>query len=418
MSKALTREDLLYILQSLFRISGQEDNAFSMLEDGLYVEDHHVDLQAHADNQNVHVDAITKEVLAGFSLSEAGLLLYNGSPVTMAVSRKDGNSIAIELDGLYVPSVAQDAADHLADDDIHVTKQDKEAWSKSLQDAKDFTRESLDNLVLYNIEVVSALPEPTNVPVDSPELLEEGESLTYTLYPSSTTLYLLANALECPEECSYIPYVYRQDQWQKIGITNETLKRFALKEDVKEAIQNTHTHENAAILGEFTESSAGDLLYKGEYIRNMGVSDKEDNAVRMVNGKLYVRDFDREIRSMQTGAAGLEKYTLYSDEISDSGLYVLADNINNYSMILVEYYYKPDDDTRQPGCAKTAVIDTDTLNYLYDKNMDYMLEYGYGVLMSNSKIRMQDNKLWVNYYHNVCIYRITGIGGRGADSDE
>ena len=62
------------------------------------------------------------------------------------------------------------------------------------------------------------------------------------------------------------------------------------------------------------------------------------------------------------------------------------------------------------------MLDTDILNYLYTKNMDYMLEYGYGILMSNSKIRMHGDKLWVDYYHNVCIYRITGI--RRGDSNE
>ena len=32
MAKALTREDLLYILQSIFRISKESENAFSVLQ--------------------------------------------------------------------------------------------------------------------------------------------------------------------------------------------------------------------------------------------------------------------------------------------------------------------------------------------------------------------------------------------------
>ena len=38
-----------------------------------------------------------------------------------------------------------------------------------------------------------------------------------------------------------------------------------------------------------------------------------------------------------------------------------------------------------------------------------MLDYGYGYLTANSKIRMNENKLIVDYYHNVCIYKVTGI---------
>jgi hypothetical protein len=212
--------------------------------------------------------------------------------------------------------------------------------------------------------------------------------------------------------------MYLQDAWRKLGITKQTLKNLALKTDVEEAITNAHSHTNHAVIQEFTESEAGELLYKGEHIREMGIADAPDNAAQLIEGKLYVRDFDKEIKSMQAGVAGLEKYNLYSDEITDSGVYELKDDIDNYNLILVEYYYRPDDESKEPGCAKTAVLDTDTLNYLYAKGMDYMLEYGYGILMSNSKIRMHGNKLWVDYYHNVCIYRITGLGRRGESSDE
>lgn len=419
MAKALTREDLLYILQSIFRLSDQENNAFQMLNDGLYVEDYHTDLQAHVDNSDVHVDANLKQILTGFSISEAGLLLHDGTPVTMAVSKKEGNSISIEIDGLYVPDVAQDAADHIVNKDIHVTATDKENWNKSLQEAKDFTIDELSKLVIYNIEIVTELPEPVEIPVETEEPIKDGETPeSTTIYPSSTTLYLLADDPDCPEECTYTMYMYLQDAWRKLTITNETLKKFALKTEVEDTIKNSHTHENETVIKEFSETEEGDLLYKGEHIREMGISDKPDNAAQLIDGKLYVRDFDKEIKSMQAGIGGFEKYNLYSDEIGDSGVYELKDYIDNYSMILVEYYYRPNDENEQPGCAKTAVIDTDVLNHLYTKGMDYMLEYGYGILMSNSKIRMHGDKLWVDYYHNVCIYRITGIGRRGEDSNE
>lgn len=419
MAKALTREDLLYILQSIFKLSEQENNAFQMLTDGLYVEDYHADFQVHLDDNISHVDVALKEILDELHLTENGILMYKDMPISLAISQKEGNGISIELDGLYVPDVAQDAADHLKNNNIHVTADDKENWNKTLSEAKAFTIDEISKLVIYNIEIVTELPQPIEVPIETDEPLEDGEiPESTTIYPSSTTLYLLLNDPDCPDECTYTMYMYLQDKWRKLNITKQTLNKFALKTEVEDSIKKSHSHDNEKVIKEFSETEDGDLLYKGEYIREMGISDKTDNAAQLIDGKLYVRDFDKEIKSMQTGIAGFEKYNLYSEEIKDSGVYELKDYIDNYSMILVEYYYRPDDENENPGCAKTAVIDTDVLNHLYTKGMDYMLEYGYGILMSNSKIRMYGDKLWVDYYHNVCIYRITGIGRRGEDSDE
>ena len=101
MAKALTKEDLVYILQSIFKISAQENNAFQMLNDGLYAEGHHVDLQAHEDDSDKHIDACIREILTKFSVSSEGLLLYGDKVITTSVSKKEGNSIGIEEDGLY-----------------------------------------------------------------------------------------------------------------------------------------------------------------------------------------------------------------------------------------------------------------------------------------------------------------------------
>ena len=407
MAKALTKEDLLYILQSIFKISEQENNAFTMLKDGLYTKDYKIDLSTHTDNTDIHIDSDTKQILNNFSISESGLLLYNNAPVTMAISNKEGNGVSIEIDGLYIPNVAQSAADHIINTDIHVSPEDREHWNNSLQQSKDFTKEEMKKLITYNIELVSALPEPISVPTEV-----EGESTI--INPSSTTLYLLKDDKDCPEECTYTLYMYLQDKWNKLSITNQTLHKFVLKTEIEEVINNSHTHNNKETLDRFSQSENGELLYDNKPIHEMNISTKENNAIQLIDGKLYVRNFDKEIHSMQTG--GFIKYNLYDEEINDSGVYELKDDIDKYSLILVEYYYKPDKENEAPGCAKTAIIDTDILNHLYLKNIDYMLEYGYGVLMSNSKIRMHENKLWVDYYHNVCIYKITGIR-RGDDNE-
>ena len=375
MAKALTREDLLYILQSVFRISEDKDNALKVIENGLYVKDVNKDLENHTNNENIHIDESIKNILNGFSISEeTGLLLYNDSPIT----------------------ITQSTEEHINSETIHVTNEDKERWNSTLQDSKDFTIQKIDELEIYDVKIVNKLPELTEN------------------YPLPTTLYLLVNDEDCPEECSYIMYMYLQDKWAKLGITKQTLDKFVLKTEAEEAIKNSHIHNNKDIIDKFSESEKGNLLYNGYGIHENSVSDKDDNAIQVINNKLYVRSFDKEIQSMSTG--GFIKYNLYNDEINDSGMYELKDSIDNYSLILVEYYYKPNNEDENPGCAKTAIIDTDILNYLYSKNVDYMLEYGYGILMSNSKIRMHDDKLFVDYYHNVNIYRITGIR-RGDDNE-
>lgn len=418
MAKALTREDLLYILQSIFRLSEQENNAFQMLTDGLFVEDYHADLQAHMDDANVHVNETLKQILDDLSLTETGTLMYKDMPISLAISQKEGNSIAIELDGLYVPGVAQEAADHLVNNDVHVTADDKENWNNTLQQAKEFTKDEISKLVIHDIQIVEALPE---IPVviedtgsgdDIPS--EEGE-VAQPVFPSSTTLYLVVNDSDTPEENLFAMYMYLQDQWVRLNISNKTLRKYALKTEVEDAIKNSHAHENEEALSKLSTDENGNLLYNGTNIHDVDLSTEAGNAAKMIDGKLYVEDLKDELKSLETAAA-FAKVNLYSEEINNSGVYELKDYIDNYNLILVEYYYRPNDENEAPGCAKTAVIDTDILNYLYTKNMDYMLEYGYGILMSNSKIRMHGDKLWVDYYHNVCIYRITGI--RRGDSNE
>lgn len=418
MAKALTREDLLYILQSIFRLSEQENNAFQMLTDGLFVEDYHADLQAHMDDANVHVNETLKQILDDLSLTETGTLMYKDMPISLAISQKEGNSIAIELDGLYVPGVAQEAADHLVNNDVHVTADDKENWNNTLQQAKEFTKDEISKLVIHDIQIVEVLPE---IPVviedtgsgdDIPS--EEGE-VAQPVFPSSTTLYLVVNDSDTPEENLFAMYMYLQDQWVRLNISNKTLGKYALKTEVEDAIKNSHAHENEEALGKLSTDENGNLLYNGTNIHDVDLSTEAGNAAKMIDGKLYVEDLKDELKSLEIAAA-FAKVNLYSEEINNSGVYELKDYIDNYNLILVEYYYRPNDENEAPGCAKTAVIDTDILNYLYTKNMDYMLEYGYGILMSNSKIRMHGDKLWVDYYHNVCIYRITGI--RRGDSNE
>ena len=60
MAKALTKEDLIYILNSIFRLSSEPNNSFKMLDDGIFVEDYHQDLKNHTDNTDIHIDTDLK----------------------------------------------------------------------------------------------------------------------------------------------------------------------------------------------------------------------------------------------------------------------------------------------------------------------------------------------------------------------
>lgn len=391
MSKALTKEDLLYILQGIFRLSTQPDNAFQMLDDGLYVKDYQNDFNNHTSDTGLHITQDIRDILDLFSIDANDNLLYDGKPVNVSISGEANNAIKVKSDGIYVEDISTETKNHIQDTDIHVTKTDKETWDNTLQDAKDFTMDEIDKLVIYDIKEVDVLP---------------------TENISSTTLYLLTSDPEHSDECEDVMYMYLRDKWITLSITNKTLKLLATKKELEDYAKkdDLHEHDNKDLLDKFSNADNGDLLYDNKSLHEFELSEASNNAVKLKDGKLFVEDFSEVIRSLQVASA-ISKTRLYTGDITESGRYDLADDIDNYSMIMIDYYYKPEDPDEEPGNAKTAIIDSDTLNELYDRGIDYMLELGYGVSTSNVKIHFHENQLWVNYYNNVCIYKITGIGG-------
>ena len=391
MSKALTKEDLLYILQGIFRLSTQPDNAFQMLDDGLYVKDYQNDFDNHTDDTGLHITQDIRDILDLFSIDANDNLLYDGKPVNISISGEANNAIKVKSDGIYVEDISTETKNHIQDTDIHVTKTDKETWDNTLQDAKDFTMDEIDKLVIYDIKEVDVLP---------------------TENISSTTLYLLTSDPEHSDECEDVMYMYLRDKWITLSITNKTLKLLATKKELENYAKkdDLHNHDNKDLLDKFSNADNGDLLYDGKSLHEFELSEASNNAAKLKDGKLFVEDFSEVIRSLQIASA-ISKTRLYTGDITESGRYDLADDIDNYSMIMIDYYYKPENPDEEPGNAKTAIIDSDTLNELYDRGIDYMLELGYGISTSNVKIHFHENQLWVNYYNNVCIYKITGIGG-------
>lgn len=410
MEKALTREDLILILEAVFKLSAYSNNAFQMKEDGLYVEDFHHDLEEHTKNDSIHIDEAVRNMIKGFTVSEDGILLYNNVPVVASASNEENNGVTMKPDGLFVYS----AEPHIEDDSIHVTTDDKDNWNNTYKKSTDYTDDEIKKLIIYDVKIVPVLPE---IPVIDNTVTGDGDPVTPVdiEYPSSTTLYLLEGNPDCPDECTYTLHMYLKDKWINLTPTALTFNKFALKTEVEKSFKEIHSHENQEILDKFSLNHKNELVYDGTNIHEIDISKEPGNAAQMIDGKLFVPDLTEEVKSATISSAWA-KINLLEQEITKEGIYDLKDDIDNYNILLVEYYYKPKDPNEPLGCAKTAVIDTDVLNNLYIKGLDYMLEYGYGTLTSNTRIRMRGKRLWVDYYHNVCIYQVTGI--RRGDNNE
>ena len=318
MSKALTKEDLLYILQGIFRLSTQPDNAFQMLDDGLYVKDYQNDFTNHSDDTGLHITQNIRNILDLFSIDENNNLLYDNKQVNISISEESNNAIKIKSDGIYVEDITTETKEHINNIDIHVTKTDKETWDKTLQDAKDFTTDEIDKLVIYDIIEVDILP---------------------TENISSTTLYLLKNDPEHSDECEDVMYMYLRDKWITLSITNRTLKLLATKKELEDYAKkdNLHEHNNKELLDKFSNNDNGDLLYNGKSLQEFGLLEVPNNAIKLKEDKLFVEDYSDVIRSIQIASA-ISKTRLYTGDIIDTGKYDLADDIDNYSMIMIDYY--------------------------------------------------------------------------------
>ena len=389
--KALTKEDLIYILQAVLMLSQLPDNALHREGDGLYVKDYHDDLQEHTEDNSIHVTQSILDVLSHIKIDNKGELTYDGKQLMTYVSKEQHNALMMKPDGLYVKDT--DASEHINDDTIHVTQDDKDNWDGMLDEANDYTDSEMETLPIRNFFFGTQLPN-------------SGQS--------TTTLYFLANDPDRPNECTYTLYLWRDGAWHVLGMTKKSLQEYVTQKEFTDSIKG-FIHVNQEVLDKFSMDENGQLLFEGKNIFEcLLIHPDKTNALQMRDGQLYVRDYTQEINSMMT-ASSLAKVNLYDGEICESGKYQLKDVISNYSLLLFEYYYKPDKEGESPGCAKTAVIDTDTLVELRQLGRDYMLEYGYGIMTSNSKIYVEDDVLTVNYYHNVCIYKITGI--RKGDED-
>ena len=390
----LRKEDLIDILEALFKFSQEPNNAFVRKQDGLFVLDFYQAFNDHISNSGIHATSQQTDILKNFTLVD-DVLCYKNEPIIIRASNEENNAIVIKSDGLYIRDTSQILQNHIDDSNIHVTAQDKENWNRILTLAKKYTDDIIKALAIYDYIIV-----------------EDLDSIDISLI-SPTTVYCIQEQIPDSEETYLVRYLYREGTWIPLDITKETYKLFARKKYLEDNFVNKddfHSHENKDILDKFSENDNGTLLYDGTNILDvMQISDDPDNAIfRGSDNKLYVKDLSSELESIAKQAS-LSKVVLLNQNCNESGIYELEENINNFNFLIIHYYLLPDDPNLDPYDAKMEMVDTDSLTELYDRHIDYILEHDYGISTYNTKVRFFDNKMQITYYNHVCVYKIIGV---------
>ena len=134
----LRKEELITILEALFKFSQEPNNAFQRKEDGLFVLDFHQLFQDHIADTSIHATEEETSVLRNFSIID-DILCYKGEPIVIKVSKDEGNAVEVREDGLYLKDITSEISEHMSNDAIHVTQQDKDNWNQILQTANEYT---------------------------------------------------------------------------------------------------------------------------------------------------------------------------------------------------------------------------------------------------------------------------------------
>lgn len=386
----LTKEDLIFILESLLKFSQEPKNALLRKEDGLYALDISEEFNDHVNNANVHAEKEKIDILKNFSLVD-DILNYKGFPVIVQPSKANGNAIQIKSDGMFIPDLSDLLNNHIENNNCHVTTEEKTYWNNILNTVNTI----IESLRIYNIEFVEELPS---------------EESTINL----NTIYAIKYELEDSDEDYYARYLYMNHKWIRLDITNRTYELFARKAYVDNIIREFE-HANKDVLDKFTYDQERNRLYFDGYdiLDYMQISDDPRNALFVgSDGKLFVKDLSSELESISKQAS-LSKTVLLEQNCDNSGIYYLEEDINNFNFIMIHYYLMPNQDDpndfKKPYDAKMEMLDVDSLNELYNNHIDYIIEHDYGMSTYNSKIRFNEDTMQVTYYNHVCIYKIIGV---------
>ena len=397
----LRKEELINILEALFRFSQEPNNAFIRKQDGLFVLDFHQAFLDHVSDSDVHATSEETAILHDFSIVN-DVLHYKGQPIIINASQEEGNAVEVKPDGLFVKDLSESVHNHLNDSNHHLTNEERQTLSSiesDLSNAIDDTKEELRREI-YKFEILNSLP------VDE-SLIDE------------VTIYCIPEEISESGEIHFVKYVYREHQWIKFDLTNETYQLFAIKDEIAEnyvAKEDYHNHDNKSVLDKFTEDEhTNRLLYDGtDILDNMQISDDPDNAIFVgSDGKLFVPDLSSQLDSIATQAS-LSKTVLLNEECDQNINYELLEDITNFNFLLIHYYIKQDPDPNtgiiERRNAKMEMVDTDGLVDLYNRNVLYTLTDGYGLSTYETKIRFSGNNIMhVAYYNHICVYKIVGV---------
>ena len=391
----LRREDLITILEMLFKLSQNPNNALIKKEDGLYVKDFYQEFTQHKNDTYIHATKENLTILNRFSLVN-DVLYYDNKPIILSVSEEEKNAVIVKPDGLFVPNIHPLLTEHIEDTNVHVTKQDKDNWNSILQQLKDYLDTFIDNLTIYDYEFVAKLPADKNA-----------------INPK--TFYFVKHTIESTNEEYYIRYIYKENKWIRIDVL-DSYDAFALKENFDNYLPlndpRVHKHNNIDALNQIhIDENTGRLLFGDiDVLEFLQISQDPGNAIGIgSDGKLFVKDLSSELNSI-TKDNSLSKTVLLEQDCDASGIYELEDDIEEYNFLMIHYYLMPDDKTLDPYDAKMEMLDVDGLIDLYDKNIDYIIEHDYGMSTYNTKLRFYDhNKIQITYYNKVCIYKIVGV---------
>lgn len=393
----LRKEDLIDILEALFKFSQEPNNAFVRKEDGLFVLDFYQAFQNHILDNGVHATSQETDILRNFTIVD-DVLCYKGEPIMLKLSQEAGNAIVVKPDGIYIADLSSTLTDHVNNTTVHINSEERTAWNNMLALAKKYADDLIDALIIYGYDIVEELP------VD--------EALI-----KNNIVYCIQEQMPDSEETYLVRYLYREGTWIPLDITQNSYQLFARRQYVDETFvkktdDTVHTHSNKEILDKLTQDvNNGRLLYDGVDILDvMQISNDEDNAIfRGSDHKLYVKDLSSELESIARQAS-LSKVILLHQDCSEAGTYELEEDISNFNFLMIYYYLMPDDPNLDPYDAKMEMLDTDGLNELATRHIDYILEHDYGLSTYNTKLRFIDgNKMQITYYNHVCIYKIIGV---------
>ena len=158
--------------------------------------------------------------------------------------------------------------EHIQNNVIHVTQEDKDLWNSILATANEYARKLFSQLNIFEIIKVTELPTGDNI--------------------NENTIYFIRNT-ENLNSNVYDEYMYIDGEWEIIGSTaidiagiladyytkteiNETLSSYYNKTDIDtmfvEAFASVHTHDNKSVLDALGDTN-GRLTYNGSEIAEL-----------------------------------------------------------------------------------------------------------------------------------------------------